>query len=158
MLHAALAFEGEGLGHDRHGERAEFAGQRRDDGRGSGAGAASKSGGYEDHVSAFQGFDDLVGIFEGGLAADFGIGARTQAVGELDAELNFYCGVRHAQCLQVGVSYDKFDAFHAGIDHPVYRVVAAATHPDDLDFGIVAGILVEADANAVFSVHVCRHS
>ena len=44
-------------------------------------GAAAHAGGNKDHVRAFDGFDDLVGIFERGFAADFRIGAGAESVG-----------------------------------------------------------------------------
>ena len=94
LVLAALAFEGERLGDDRDGERAHLAGQRGDDRSGAGAGAAAETGGDEHHVGAFERFDDLVGVFQGGLASDFGIRARAQAVGELDAELDLHRRVR----------------------------------------------------------------
>ena len=156
LLHAALAFEGERLGDDGDGQRAHFARQRGDDGRRARAGAAAETGGDENHVRAFEGFDDLVGIFERSFAADFRIGARAQPVGELHAELDFHRRTRHAQRLQVGVGNDELDAFHAGVDHAVDGVVAASTHADDLDLGVVAGVFVEADANVVFFFHVRR--
>ena len=92
---AALAFEGERLGDHRDGERAHLAGQRSDDRRRAGAGSAAEAGGDEHHVGAFQRLDDLVGVFQRGLAADFGIGARAQAVGQLDAELDLHRRARH---------------------------------------------------------------
>ncbi len=78
LMHAAFAFESEGLGDNGDGERTHFAGERSDDGSGSGAGASAEAGGDEDHVGAFEGFDDFVGVFERGFAADFGIGAGAQ--------------------------------------------------------------------------------
>ena len=128
-------------------------------GRGAGAGAAAEAGGDEHHVGAFERFDDLVGIFERGLASDFGIGAGAQAVGELHAELDLHGRARHAQRLQVGVGDDEFDAFHAGVDHAVDGVAAAAAYADDFDLGVVAGVFVEADANVgFFFFHVRRLS
>jgi hypothetical protein len=50
---------------------------------------------------------------------------------------------------KVGVGDHELDAFHAGIDHAVDCVAAAAAHADDLDLGVVAGVFVEADANVV---------
>ena len=150
LLHAALAFEGERLGDDGDGERAHFAGQRRDDRSGAGAGAAAEAGGDEDHVGAFEGFDDFVGVFERGFAADFGIRAGAQTVGQFDAELNLYRRARHAQRLQIGVGDDEFDAFHAGIDHAVDGVAAAAAHADDLDLGVVAGSSLKLMRMSVF--------
>ena len=60
LLHPALAFKGERLGNDGHGQRAHLTGERGDDRRRSSAGAASQAGGDENHVGAFQGFDDFV--------------------------------------------------------------------------------------------------
>ena len=113
--HAALAFEGEGPGDDGDGERAHFAGERSDDRRGAGAGAAAEAGGDEDHVRAFEGFDDLVGVFERGAAADVGIGAGAEAGGELDAELELDGSLRELERLHVGVGGDELDAFDAGL-------------------------------------------
>ena len=56
--------------------------------------------------------------------------------------------MRHAKRLQVGVGDNELDALHAGIDHAVDCVAAASTYADDFDLGVVAGLFVEADANA----------
>ncbi len=151
--HAPLAFEHERLGDDSDGEGSHLAGQGGDDGRSAGAGAATKASGDEYHVGAFEGFDDLVGVFERGLAADFGIRARAQAVGELHAELQLDRSARHAQRLQIGVGDDELNAFDSGVDHAVDRVAAAAAHADDFDFGIVVRLFIEADANAGIVFH-----
>ena len=45
LLHAALAFKHERAGHDGNRQRAHFAGERGDDGRGAGAGTAAEPGG-----------------------------------------------------------------------------------------------------------------
>ena len=116
-------------------------------GRGAGAGAAAEAGGDEDHVGAFQRLDDLVGVFQRGLAADLGIGAGAEAVGELDAELDAHRGARHLQRLQVGVGDHELDAFQVSVDHAVDGVAAAAAHADDLDLGVVARVFVEVDAD-----------
>ena len=75
LLHAALAFESEGLGDHRNRKGAHFAGQRGDDGSSSGSGAAAEAGSDEYHVGAFQGLDDLVGVLERRFAPDFRVGA-----------------------------------------------------------------------------------
>ena len=85
LLQAPLAFERERFGHDGHRERAHFAGQRGDDRRRARAGASAQAGGDKNHVGAFQRLDDLVGILQRALAADFRIGARAQSVGQLHA-------------------------------------------------------------------------
>ena len=149
LLHTAFAFEGERLGNDRDGERAHFAGERRDNRGSAGSGATAESGGHEDHVGAFERFDDFVGVFERGFASDFRIGARAQAVCEFDAKLNLHGGARHAQGLKIRVCDHELDALHAGIDHAVYGVTAASTHADDFYLGVIAGFFVEADANVI---------
>ena len=84
---APRPFEAERLGDHGHGERVEFLGQRGDHGRGAGARAAAQAGGDEHHVRALQQLDDAVGVFERRLAAELGVGAGAQAVGDLGAEL-----------------------------------------------------------------------
>jgi hypothetical protein len=64
QAHAARAFEGERLGDHGDGERFQFLGQRGDDGRRAGAGAAAQSGADEHHVGALQQLDDLVGVLQ----------------------------------------------------------------------------------------------
>ncbi len=131
-------------------KRAHLAGERGDDRSRAGAGSAAQTGGDEHHVRAFQGFDDLVGIFERGLAADVGIGARAQAVGQLHAELNLHRSFRTLQRLQVGVGDNELHAFQVRLDHAIDGVAAAAANSDDLDLGAVQQLFVEVDADVVF--------
>ena len=137
LLHAALAFERERLGDDGDGQRAEFAREIRDHGRRAAAGAAAEAGGDENHVRAFERFENFLGVFERGLAADLGIGARAQSLGELRAELQFHRRLRQLQRLQIGVGGDEFDAFHLGADHAVDGVATAAAHADHFDLRAV---------------------
>ena len=147
LHHAALAFESEGLGDHGDGERPKFAGKRSDHRRGAAAGASAEAGGDENHVGAFQGFDDFLGIFQRGLAAGFGVGAGAQALGEFRAELQLGGRLRKPQRLQVGVGGDKFHALDLGADHAVDGVATAAAHADDLDLRGLQ-LLAEAHANA----------
>ncbi len=87
MLLAALAFERERLGDHGHRERAELARQRGDNGSSAAAGASAEAGGEKNHVRAFERFNNFVGVLERGFAADFGIGARAESLGELGADL-----------------------------------------------------------------------
>src|SRR5467141_4140414 len=87
LLLAALAFERERLGDHGDRERAELAGQRRDDGSSAAAGASAEAGGEKNHVRPFERLDDLVGVFERGFAAHLGIRARAGPCGELSADL-----------------------------------------------------------------------
>jgi hypothetical protein len=110
LAHAARPFERERLGDYGDGERAEFLGEGGDDGCGAGAGASPEAGGDKDHVGAFEDFDDAVGVLEGGLAADLGIRAGAEAVGDALAEGDFVGGLRGAQRLRVGVEDVELDA------------------------------------------------
>src|ERR1035437_9814256 len=81
----AEALAAEGLGDHGDGERVELLGEGGDDRRGAGAGAAAQTRGDEDHVRALQEFDDAIGVFERGLAADFWVGTGAQTLGDFGA-------------------------------------------------------------------------
>ena len=133
-LHAPpLPFEGERLRDDGDRERAELRGQRGDDRRGAGAGAAAHAGGDEDHVGAAEGLEDAIGVFQRRLLADFGIGAGAQALGQLGPDLNLGRGQRGAHGLDVRVGDEELDALDPRLNHPVDGVPTTPAHPDDLD-------------------------
>ena len=112
-------------------------------GGGAGAGAAAHAGGDEDHVGLFQGRADFVTPFFGGLATDFGIRARTEAAGDLGAELDRMAGLGMAQRLGIGIGGDEFHAFQTCRAHVVDGVAAAATDADDLDDSAVLFTFIE---------------
>src|SRR5204862_1946532 len=87
----------------------------------------------EDHVRAFQGLDDLLRVFERGVAPDVRVRARAQALCEFAAQLDFDRRARALEGLQVRVGDKEFDALNACLDHAVDGVAAAAAHPDDFD-------------------------
>ena len=93
--------------------------------------------GDEHHVRAVERFENFFGVLERGLAADLGIGARAQTLGEFRAELQLHRRLRKLQRLQVGVGGDEFDAFDFGADHAVDGVRSAASHADDFDLRAV---------------------
>ena len=156
LVHAALAFEGERLGDHADGERAHLAGQRGDDRRRAGAGAAAQAGGDEHHVGAFEGFDDLVGIFQSAaLRPTSGLAPAPRPLVSFTPSW-ILTGARDSlQRLQVGVGDHELDAFQAGVDHAVDGVAAAAAHADDFDLGVVQRLFVEVDANIVLRL-ACR--
>ena len=121
------------LGDHGDGERAEFARERSDDGRRAAAGASAEAGGQKNHVRAFEGFDDFVGVFERRLAADLGIRARAESLGELAADLQLDGRLRELERLQIGVRGDEFDALDLGADHAVDGVASSAAHADHFD-------------------------
>jgi len=87
-LHAALAFEAEGLRDHRDRKRAHFAGKRSDDGSCAGAGATAEAGGDEDHVRAFEGFNNFSRrSSRRGFAANLRVGAGAKAICQLHAQV-----------------------------------------------------------------------
>ena len=136
---AARAFEAERRRDDADGERAELAGDPRDDRRGAGAGAAALAGGDEDHVRAAEGVLDLVVALLGGAAADVRLGAGAETLRQLAADVDLDRRVRELELLHVGVDGDELDLRDAGVDHPVDRVQAGAADADDADHRQIAG-------------------
>jgi hypothetical protein len=132
---APLPFEREGLGHDSDGERAQLRGQRRDDRRRAGAGAAAHAGGDEDHVGAVKRLEDAIGVFKRRLLADLGIRAGAEAFRELAADLQLGRGQRCAHRQNVGVRDHELDALDACLNHSVDGVPTTPAHPDDFDPG-----------------------
>ena len=122
-------FEAERLGDHGDGERADLGGQRGDDGRRAGAGAAAHAGGEEDHVGAFERLEDLLGVLQGGLAADVGVGAGAEAVGEHAADLQLDRRAALGERLRVGVGGDELDAAELSVDHAVHRVAPPPPTP-----------------------------
>ena len=67
----------------------------------------------------------------GGRHADLGMGARAQALSDLDAELDAPVGLGELKLLGVGVGDDELHAFQAGVDHVVDRVPSGAADAED---------------------------
>ncbi len=139
LEHALLAFKLKRRGDDGHRQRFQFTAQRRDDGGGAGAGAASESGGHEDHVGAFERLQQFFRVLERRLSTNIRIRARAEPLGEFRPQLNFHRGARAAQRLQIGVGHQEIDAFDVGFDHAIDGVAAAAADADDFDLGVVPG-------------------
>src|SRR5690348_2824122 len=149
LKHAALAFEREGLRHNRHAQRAKLARQRSYNRRGAAARASTEAGRDENHVRAFESLNDLLGIFERSLSADFRIGARSEPLGELCAKLQLHGSLREFESLKVRVCGDELDTFDFGADHAVDRVASPSTDAYDLDLR-GGKFLAEAHANSCF--------
>ena len=143
LLHAAFPLERKRLGDDRNGERAQFAGEIRNDRRGAAACAAAQPGGYENHVGAVERFQDFFGVFERGFAAYFGVGARPQPFRQFGAELQLHRRLRKLERLQIGVRGNEFDALHLGPYHAVDGVRTAASYTDYFNLGAVLRFFAE---------------
>ena len=131
----ALALELERLGDDADGQRADLLLGDLGDHRGRpGAGAAALAGGDEHHVGALQRLLDVVARLGRGAAADLGVRAGAEALGEVVADRKLDVGVAGLERLDVGVDRDELDALEARVDHPRNGVRAAAAGADDLDY------------------------
>ena len=135
-LDAPRAFKGEGPGDHADGQRADFLGDLRHDGRGAGAGAAAHAGGDEDHVGAFQ---HLVQVFAQILRRPCGLapGCRpSPARGSASRRCAPASGAwREQQRLGIGVDRDELHTLQAFLDHAVDGIAAAAAHAHHLDAG-----------------------
>ena len=79
-------------------QRAELPGDPRDDGCRTGARTAALAGGDEDHVGAAQRRADLVVRVLGRQPARFRVGARTEAVGDLLADVDLRARSQSPSC------------------------------------------------------------
>ena len=133
---AAVALEAERLGHDADGQRAQLAGDARDDRRRAGARPAAGTGGDEDHVRALEQRLDAVVLLHRGLAPEIGVRAGAQPAGDLRADVQRDVGRRLLQRLQVGVDGEELDALDLGLDHAVDGVDAGPADADDAQHGL----------------------
>ena len=131
----ALALEGERPGDDADGQRTQRAGDPGDDRRATGPGATALARRDEHHVGALEGVLDVLGVVLRRLPTLVGVGAGTEAAGQLTTDVELDVGVAHQQRLGVGVDGDELDAAQTGLDHPVDGVDTAAADSDDLDDG-----------------------
>ncbi len=148
-LHAAAALERERLGDHGHGQDAHLLGQLRDHRRGAGAGAAAHAGGDEHHVGAFHRVHQALAVLQRGLAADLGVGARAQALGDVVAQLQLQLGAAVLDRLRVGVGGDELHAIDVVADHVGDRVATAAADADDLDHRIGRHVLDQFEVRHV---------
>jgi len=137
-----MAFEAERLGHHADRQRAGFASQLRNDGRGAGAGAAAHAGGHEHHVRALHDVFQALHVFQSGLATALRIRAGTEAARDVGADGNLFSGRVTAEGLRVGVHGDELHAFEAEVNHRVDGVSARTAHADHLDTRVVGACFV----------------
>ena len=119
LLAAPGALEGERLGDDADGERADLAGDARHHGRRAGAGAAAGAGGDEDHVRALEQALELVVLLHRRCAAELGVRARAEPARGVAADVQPRVGGRLLERLHVGVDGDELHALDLGLDHAV---------------------------------------
>jgi hypothetical protein len=139
---AARALEAERLGHDADGQRAELAGDARDDRRGAGARAAALAGRDEHHVRALDRVLQLVAALGRRGLPHLGVRPCTEAARRLCADVDLHVRVDDEERLGVRVRRDEVNAAEARVDHAVDRVRSAAADPDDLDHCQVIACLI----------------
>ena len=135
IVEAAFALELERFGDDGDRKDLEVLGDLGDDGRRARARAAAHTGRDEQKVGIFNGVHELVFVFFRGSAADVGIRARTQPLGEFGADLDLALRARAGKDLRVGIHRDVFRARDPRFDHSVDGIVPRAADADDLDTG-----------------------
>src|SRR5580698_7695943 len=101
-------------------------------------GAAAHAGGDEQHVAALDELDDAVTVLHGRLAADLRVGAGTESLGDVAADLQRRLDLGMFQRLRIGVDAHELHPIDAGRDHVRHGVAAAAAHADHLDDGALA--------------------
>ena len=160
LHHPATPLEVERLRHDGDRQRIQFCRQTGDDRSRARARAAAKPGRHKDHVRAFEHFDNLLGVFERGVAPDNWVCSRTETFRELAAELYLDRRTRALQGLQVCIGDKELDALDACFDHAVDGVAAAAADADYFNSRAGDGwVVVYKNINAVARLTVqCHHS
>ena len=133
IVHTTLAFEGEGLGDDRHGEDLHILGDLGDDGCGARTRAAAHACRDEQKVGLFHRLDELFLALFGGSAADLGVGARAETLRKMRADLDLGLRLAARKDLRVRIDGNIFRARNARVDHAVDGIVARAADADDLD-------------------------
>src|SRR5579884_4213022 len=139
---ALVALEGKGPGDDADGQRADLAGNLRHDGAGPRAGAAAHSGGNKDHIGAFEGLVDLLRVLLRSLRANRGVAAGAEATSQLVADTDPVWGLRLQQRLCIGVDGDKFNPYHTGTNHTVYRIGSPSSNTDHPNLGKALNLMI----------------
>ena len=135
--HPALELERERLGDHGDGQDPHLARNLCDDRRCTGAGAAAHARGDEHHVGSVEEIDQALAILQRRLAADFGMGAGAEPLGDVGAQLQDGSGRVVLQGLGIGVDTDELDTFDLARHHVLDGVAAAAADPDDANHRVV---------------------
>ena len=112
------ALERERFCHHGDGQGVQFGRERGDDRRGASPRPTAQSDGDEDHVGAFQGFENLFCVLERGVAPDFRVCACAQPFRQPRAKLQFYRRLRPFQRLEVRVRHKELNAFDGVVFDP----------------------------------------
>ncbi len=84
-----------------------------------------------------------------------GLAPAPRPGGEAHAELQLDRRLAELERLHVGIGGDELHALHAGLDHAVDGVAAAAAHADDLDARAARGFVVKLNAHLSGLVYSC---
>src|SRR5690606_19867186 len=107
---SASTLERERAGDHTDGQGTQRAGDLGDDGSAARTGAATLTGGDEDHVGALERLLDLVGVVLGRLATLRRVRPGPEAPGEVTTDVQLHVRVTHQERLGVGVDRDELDS------------------------------------------------
>ena len=159
LTHALDAFKLEGLGHDAHGQNAQFPCSLRNDRCGTCSGATAHTGGDETHVAASQMINDLFDAFFGSSGTHCRPRARAQTFGNLHTHLDLRLGQRLLQRLCIGIGGDEIHAIERLFDHVVNRVSTGTAHTEHGDPGFQLFLTGhrEIQCHVTFRLFCCPH-
>jgi hypothetical protein len=109
--------------------------------------AAAEARGNEDHVGAFERFNDLLRVFKRSAPAHVRVCSGAKTGGETHTELQLHRRLAELERLHFGVGGDELDAFHLGLDHAIDGIAAAAADANDLDARATRGLFVILNAH-----------
>jgi hypothetical protein len=130
---SAPTLEPEGAGHHTHRERPELTSHGGHDGCSPSAGSATLTGRDEHHIRALQGIFDVWSMRLGGIEAHVGICSSTETSRQVATDIQLDIGIRHEQCLGVGIDGNELNSPQAMVDHSVDGVHPSSTDSDDFD-------------------------
>ncbi len=142
---ALLSFTLEGTGDNAHNQRAQTFRNIADQWTAAGSRASAHAGSHKHHVASGQGTGDFLPVFLHRTVPDDRIRSRTQATGQIFADLNLVGRLIPLQGLQVGVHSEEINAVQPFFDHAVDSVAAAAAHADDTDLRSTIESIVQFD-------------
>ena len=95
-------------------------------------GAAAHASGDENHIRVADGFTDSVKAFFRRARADFRLGTRTEATGQLFAELDFMSHTRTGKRLHISIGINEryiflFGASQSRVNHMLKGLFSSTT-------------------------------
>src|SRR5215471_13082128 len=138
---ALVAFHVERLRDYGYRENAELLRDLCNDGCSTRARAAAHSGCDEQHVRAFDEFNDAIAIFHRGLSSDLRVRSGAQSFRDVASDLQTHFHFRVLDRLRIGIDASELDTFDARRQHMRDSIATAAADPDHFNHGaLIFGI------------------